>query len=195
MTSTGRDKIDEIKNRLDIVDVIGRNISLHKESAGESAGATSSASKTGNSLKVNSRMQLYNNFASGDGGDVFDWMAYENGLDCVDDFPLILRMAGEMAGIPLEEATPEDIKKAEERQTVQDILTKAAMIYHGNVTPKIREYIHKKWSINDETIDMLKIGYAEPTGGNLSSVSELSLIHISEPTRRTPISYAVFCLK
>ena len=26
-------------------------------------------------------------------------------------------------------------------------------------------------------------------------VVELSLIHISEPTRRTPISYAVFCLK
>ena len=25
--------------------------------------------------------------------------------------------------------------------------------------------------------------------------AELSLIHISEPTRRTPISYAVFCLK
>src|SRR5664279_5961001 len=27
------------------------------------------------------------------------------------------------------------------------------------------------------------------------NVLELSLIHISEPTRRTPISYAVFCLK
>ena len=27
------------------------------------------------------------------------------------------------------------------------------------------------------------------------SVLSLSLIHISEPTRRTPISYAVFCLK
>src|SRR5680860_1514401 len=26
-------------------------------------------------------------------------------------------------------------------------------------------------------------------------IYELSLIHISEPTRRTPISYAVFCLK
>src|SRR5665647_3718430 len=26
-------------------------------------------------------------------------------------------------------------------------------------------------------------------------VAGLSLIHISEPTRRTPISYAVFCLK
>src|SRR5665647_3841979 len=28
-----------------------------------------------------------------------------------------------------------------------------------------------------------------------STVGQLSLIHISEPTRRTPISYAVFCLK
>src|SRR5665647_2804648 len=27
------------------------------------------------------------------------------------------------------------------------------------------------------------------------NASYLSLIHISEPTRRTPISYAVFCLK
>src|SRR5664279_3481403 len=29
---------------------------------------------------------------------------------------------------------------------------------------------------------------------HLSAVYNLSLIHISEPTRRTPISYAVFCL-
>src|SRR5680860_1848225 len=28
-----------------------------------------------------------------------------------------------------------------------------------------------------------------------STNTSLSLIHISEPTRRTPISYAVFCLK
>src|SRR5680860_1707739 len=31
--------------------------------------------------------------------------------------------------------------------------------------------------------------------GCLSIPEFLSLIHISEPTRRTPISYAVFCLK
>src|SRR5665647_3805733 len=29
----------------------------------------------------------------------------------------------------------------------------------------------------------------------LTDMNSLSLIHISEPTRRTPISYAVFCLK
>jgi DNA primase catalytic core len=166
---------DRIKNSLDVVNVIGKSISLHHDGNGEYHGATSASSKSGASLKVNFRMQLYNNFATGDGGDVFNWMAYENGLDCVDDFPKILRMAAEMAGIPLEEATPDDIKKAEERQTVQDILTEAATIYHGNVTPEIREYIHKKWSINDETIDMLKIGYAKPDS-NLSSMSDRETI-------------------
>ena len=88
-------------------------------------------------------MQLYNNFATGDGGDVFNWISYENGLDCVDDFPEILRISVEMAGIPLDEATPEEIKKAEERQNVQDVLTEAANVYHGNLTPELREYIHK----------------------------------------------------
>ena len=31
--------------------------------------------------------------------------------------------------------------------------------------------------------------------GHIAALYLLSLIHISEPTRRTPISYAVFCLK
>ena len=33
------------------------------------------------------------------------------------------------------------------------------------------------------------------TDGSYSLVLELSLIHISEPTRQEAISYAVFCLK
>src|SRR5680860_1807322 len=35
----------------------------------------------------------------------------------------------------------------------------------------------------------------EIVGAEGTEVVGLSLIHISEPTRRTPISYAVFCLK
>ena len=51
--------------------------------------------------------------------------------------------------------------------------------------PKHREFI-----INfPDSIDQNKAneGWAK--------LQQLSLIHISEPTRRTPISYAVFCLK
>src|SRR5680860_227276 len=36
---------------------------------------------------------------------------------------------------------------------------------------------------------------ASNCGFTIATICVLSLIHISEPTRRTPISYAVFCLK
>src|SRR5680860_1806558 len=39
------------------------------------------------------------------------------------------------------------------------------------------------------------VGRAKSELSRFLLVSGLSLIHISEPTRRTPISYAVFCLK
>ena len=39
------------------------------------------------------------------------------------------------------------------------------------------------------------IGATGMVGQRFITLLELSLIHISEPTRRTPISYAVFCLK
>ena len=41
-------------------------------------------------------------------------------------------------------------------------------------------------------IDLIAVSQGESVE---NAVGELSLIHISEPTRRTPISYAVFCLK
>ena len=44
----------------------------------------------------------------------------------------------------------------------------------------------------DETTLNLIIGDTQATR---DIIYKLSLIHISEPTRRTPISYAVFCLK
>ena len=43
--------------------------------------------------------------------------------------------------------------------------------------------------------DLLKLGEARVKGFLAEAVEDLSLIHISEPTRRYAISYAVFCLK
>ena len=41
----------------------------------------------------------------------------------------------------------------------------------------------------------IKVKKVGKLGNRLWEHISLSLIHISEPTRRTPISYAVFCLK
>src|SRR5664279_6326598 len=40
-----------------------------------------------------------------------------------------------------------------------------------------------------------RLGRDSPEVADARERQDLSLIHISEPTRRTPISYAVFCLK
>jgi DNA primase len=158
-----RDTVEEIKNRLDIVDVIGKTVNLHREAAGRYAGATSPTSKSGSSLKVDQNIQVYRNFADGTGGDVFDWIGYVNNLDARGSgFPDVLRIAADMAGVELEESTEEEKKAVKEKADIHNLFTKAAEIYHKNLTPELYDFIFQKWGITRETVDKYKIGYAKP---------------------------------
>ena len=173
MEETGSTKIfnKNVKASIDIVALISKTVPLKHETKEWYMGATSAQSKSGKSLKVNCREQYYKNFATGDKGDVFNWIAYTEGLDVVKDFPKILKIACDEAGIPFETLTKEDSDDAAETQIVQDALTQAAEIYHGNLTPELRNYIRSKWGISEDTIDSLKIGYAKPgNGANLYGV-------------------------
>ena len=177
MPFTGsRDKVEEIKNRLDIVDVIGRDISLHKESNGMYAGATSPTSKSGASLKIDQKLQVFKNFSTGEGGDVLDWIGYNAryGNTRGSDFPEVLRIAADLAGVELEEATEEEKKAAIEKADIHNLFTDAAEIYHKNLTPELYDYISKKWGITRETVDRLKIGYAT-TGRDLKDFDKTTL--------------------
>src|SRR5665647_1645884 len=52
------------------------------------------------------------------------------------------------------------------------------------------------WEVIDLGVDVNSEKFLKAINDNPGAVvGLLSLIHISEPTRRTPISYAVFCLK
>ena len=73
-TCNSRNKINEIKSRLDIVDVIGQEISLHYVGNGEYAGSVPPVGSTGRSLKVNQKLQIWNDTKNGKGGDVLDWL-------------------------------------------------------------------------------------------------------------------------
>src|SRR5665647_2144291 len=64
---------------------------------------------------------------------------------------------------------------------------KSMLLGHWGTTPGQNFiYVHLNRVIKEFDLDMIYV--SGPGHG-------LSLIHISEPTRRTPISYAVFCLK
>jgi len=175
MSSADRDKVEEIKNALDIVDVIGKTVSLHRESNGSYAGATSPTSKSGASLKVDKSKQCWHNFATGEKGDVFDWIGHENRLDVRGaGFPEVLRIAADLAGIELADMTEEERGTAKEKADIHNLYTEAVEIYHKNITPELYDLIKEKWGINRETVDKLKIGYAT-TDRDLKDLNKMIL--------------------
>src|SRR5665647_1456916 len=57
------------------------------------------------------------------------------------------------------------------------------------------QYLSKRFVNNFDHIYTSPLKRARQTAEIICQGSNTTLIHISEPTRRTPISYAVFCLK
>lgn len=176
-----RSQIEEIKSKIDIVSFIGETVHLTQE--GDSwKGATSSSSKSGKSLTVNRDKQVYNNFPEQDGGDIYNWIAWKEGLDIETDFKDILTIAANKAGVALvhNDINPDD-------QPVLTMLRAAAEHYHSNLTSEHRTYIYEKWGITDKTIDDMLIGFA-PKVNNLEN--ELSDVFQNDDLKRSGLFYA-----
>ena len=176
MPSTdNRDKVDEIKGRLDIVDVIRKTVNLHHIGGNAYAGTVGTAGHSGESLKVDGPGQVWKDFKNGKGGDVFDWIGYVNGLDARGtDFPEVLRIAADLAGVEIEEMTEEERDAAKEKADIHNLFTTAAEVYHKNLTPELYDHILQKWGITRETVDRFKIGYSK-TCRNLNDLDNTTL--------------------
>src|SRR5665647_1224809 len=79
------------------------------------------------------------------------------------------------------------------RETVRKVLRSEPFVYSPRVEqpyPVMGPYLQviDQWLAEDKDRPKKQRHTAK-------RIYDLSLIHISEPTRRTPISYAVFCLK
>ncbi len=92
-----RDVIDQVRNALDIADVIGSYIQLKRTGQTAKALCPFHKEKTP-SFHVNSARQAFHCFGCGAGGDLFKFvMLYEN-----VDFPTALRMMADRAGVVLQ---------------------------------------------------------------------------------------------
>ena len=160
-----RSNIDQIKDRLDIVDVIGQTVNLTNVGNGQYTGATRAGSKSGKSLNVDRNQQVFNDWASDAKGDVFNWIAFSKNININTGFSEILKIAAGMAGIQLEST---HIKFDTEANHIYTITTAIAEHYHNCLTDRHRKDITDKWGITDETINRLHIGFA-PVDDNLCS--------------------------
>lgn len=115
------------------------------------------------SFTVYAQTQSFYCFGCHRGGDVFTLMMLCEGTSFIE----ALNRLGQRAGIKPPHFAKEDRDKWEreesERRRLQQILTLAADYYHSKLTSEMRSLYQRHYGFTDETIDELKLGYADGT--------------------------------
>lgn len=161
------EKIEEVRSRSDIVDVIGKYVRLKRVGSGY-VGLCPFHNEKSPSFSVSPGRQMYKCFGCGVGGNVFTFiMEYENYT-----FPEAVQFLAERAGIelPKQEMTQEQKKQESLRMTLLDVNRKAASYYYAKLkSPQGKlgyDYL-KSRGLTDETILHFGLGYAGQGGGEL----------------------------
>jgi DNA primase len=151
--------LQEIKDRLNIADVIGGYIQLKKAGVNFKAACPFHHEKTP-SLIVNPQKQIWHCFGCGEGGDVFGFVKKIENLEFRDT----LKLLAEKAGVKLPEYRPADPKIQNEQEQLLRINDFAARFYHEILTKDRRgkealEYLTRR-GLTQKTIEQWQIGFA-----------------------------------
>lgn len=153
---------EEIKSRLDIIDVISGYLKLTKAGVNYRAVCPFHSENTP-SFFVSPQKQIWNCFGCGEGGDMFKFVMKMEGVEFVD----ALRILAKKAGVELKKENPE-LKT--ERSVLQEICIQAARYFQNNLQSeegKNAYYYLTSRGFSDETIAEFKIGYAFPSWDGL----------------------------
>lgn len=151
--------IQDIKDRLNIVDVIGEYLQLQKAGVNFKALCPFHNERTP-SFYVSPQRQIWHCFGCGEGGDVFSFlMRYEN-----LEFRDALRLLADKAGVVLPQYRPRDPKEQKEKDLLLRINDFAARVYHQLLVADPRgkealEYLFTR-GLGRQTIETWLIGFA-----------------------------------
>src|SRR6476620_7912591 len=87
------DAVEEIKSRLSIEDVVSQYLELKRSGRNFKALSPFSQEKTA-SLMISPEKQIWHDFSSGKGGDMFSFVMEVDGLDFKGALDLLARKAG-----------------------------------------------------------------------------------------------------
>lgn len=152
--------IEEIKSKLDIVQIVSEHVPLKKAGSAWRACCPFHGEKTP-SFYVNVDRQRYHCFGCGEDGDIFGFIQRMEGVE----FPEALRILAKRAGVELK---PEDAAANKERTRLQEANRLAARFWHEvllkhPVAEKIRAYAATRRALKQETLEDWLIGYAPDT--------------------------------
>lgn len=145
---------EDIKSRLDIVEVIQGYTRLQKAGINYKALCPFHAEKTP-SFFVSPSRQIWHCFGGcGKGGDIFKFIMEIEGVE----FPEALRLLASRAGVVLRR---EDPRIRSERNRMLDICEDAARLFEKNLsmTPAVKKYLQER-GVRDETLKRFRVGFA-----------------------------------
>ena len=156
----------DIKARIDIVDLIGESVQLSKSGSTFKARCPFHNERTP-SFVVDPRRQSWRCYgACSDGGDVFAWIEKRDNVD----FRAALKLLADRAGIRLQSANPERAARERLQRRLIEANDAALSWWRGllddSAGEHAREYIAAR-GISPESAATFEIGYADGADGDL----------------------------
>ncbi len=159
------DAVEEIKSRLAIEDVVGEYVQLKRAGSNWKGLSPFSAERTP-SFVVSPEKQIWHDFSSGRGGDMFSFVMEMEGLD----FRQTLELLARKAGVDLEQFRGQrggsNAKQKERAYEALELATKFYQVQFSGSKLAL-EYVFKKRQFTKETALRWQLGYSPNTGSAL----------------------------
>lgn len=157
------DAKDLIKQKLNIVDIIGEYLTL-KKAGSNYKGLCPFHSEKSPSFMVNEDRQTFHCFGCNEGGDMFSFIQKIENFD----FPEALEFLANKAGVEL---TPLEHNKKNEKKGLAEVNELAARFYHQVLMvsapgKRALDYVHQR-QLTDQTLEKWQIGFAPDSWDSL----------------------------
>ena len=150
--------IQEIKDRLDIVEVVGDFVSLKKSGSSYKALSPFSSEKTP-SFFVSPSKQIFKCFSTGKGGDAIEFLKEVESLSYIE----AIKYLAEKYGVEINE-TDQDYNKNNDKESLLIILNKAKSFFIENLNSKEGNSLAKTYldhrEVDIKMIEKFEIGYS-----------------------------------
>jgi DNA primase len=153
--------VDDVKGRIDIVEVIGETVKLRKAGKNYSGFCPFHPNKRTPAFVVFPETETWRCFgACNEGGDVFRFLMKKEGWD----FPQTLSYLAERAGIELQPFSPAQKEEKEEHERLSQLLESAVSFYRTQILNQpageaVLQYLQDR-NLSLETLEKFEIGYA-----------------------------------
>lgn len=163
------DAVEEVKSRLSIEDVISEYVQLKRAGRNWKGLSPFSNEKTP-SFMVSPEKQIWHDFSSGKGGNMFSFVMEVEGLD----FKGALELLARKAGIDIEQYRTAGRKGGPNKERLHELLDLAAKFYQVQFSNnKIAlEYVFKKRGYSKDTALEWRLGYSPNNGSALADFAK-----------------------